>query len=383
LKIKLKKSPPPLTNVFNIMITRMLHNNLSGRVKIMLGITALMLITGALLIVYPDVTDENNNDQQIAVNNNDTGNTNTASTNAIVVNNEITNTNDSDQTNTDNANTNQVVAVNQDNANKAEANANTAQAVITNAQQPAVVTATTIDDTAIQLIPKQTGYCEALAPADWSFVSNAEATGADLFSPDQSRHAGWGISAVYTYMYPDVESFLTTWLGYAFTGSFDSGNITLGDTQNLYEGFIQRNFTTTTNRQGIVIYKTYNFGDPSMYVVSVYMADAISDQWTSNGATPFSVALTIRCVSQLRPTTSSVDVSTADPSSSSDNPEVSLSDEWTEAIMGYENVYSPSTGEHYEAPLTSQWDTGPEGSGYYRSLPGGGYEKLERGFGDY
>lgn len=302
-------------------------------------------------------------------------NTNAANTNAIVVNNDVTNTNDSSQTNTGNANINQAVVVNQDNTNQAPANANT--------QQEALVTATTIDDTAIQLIPKQTGYCKALAPADWSFISNAESTGADLFSPDRSQHAGWGISAVYTYMYPDVESFLTAWLSYAFTGSFDANGFTLGTAQDIYKGFIRRDFTTSTGRQGVAIYKTYNFDDPAMYVVSVYMADTISDQWIANGATPFSVALTIRCVSQLRPTTSSVDLSSSDPSSSSDNPEVPLSDQWTEAIMGFENVYSPSTGEHYEAPLTSQWETGPEGSGYYRTLPGGGYEKLERGFGDY
>ena len=72
-----------------------------------------------------------------------------------------------------------------------------------------------------------------------------------------------------------------------------------------------------------------------------------------------------------------------DPSSPDDNPEVDLSAKWQEAIMGFENVYSPSTGEHYEAPLTSEWDTGPEGPGYYRDLPGGGYEKLEPGFGGY
>jgi hypothetical protein len=356
------------------MENQILLKTLSKKYKILLCVAAIILIAGALLIVEQDVTEENNN-LQVVITNNNTGNTNAVNTNAIVVNNEITNTNDSDQTNTDNANINQVVAVNQDNANQAAANTNT--------QQTIVETATTIDDTAIQLMPKQTGYCEALAPADWSFVSNAEATGADLFSPDQSRHAGWGISAVYTYMYPDVDSFLTTWLGYAFTGSFDTGNITLGNSLELNGGFIQRDYTTTTGRTGVAIYKTYNFGDPTMYVVSVYMADTTSDIWSANGAIPFSVAISIRCVSQLRPTTSGIDVSSSDPSSSSDNPEVSLSDQWTEAIMGYENVYSPSTGEHYEAPLNSKWDTGPEGSGYYRTLPGGGYEKLERGFGSY
>ena len=51
--------------------------------------------------------------------------------------------------------------------------------------------------------------------------------------------------------------------------------------------------------------------------------------------------------------------------------------------MGYENVYSPTLGDHYLAPLNSYWEGGPEGGGYYRELPGGGVEKLLDGFGDY
>jgi hypothetical protein len=117
--------------------------------------------------------------------------------------------------------------------------------------------------------------------------------------------------------------------------------------------------------------------------MSVYMADTASDLWDAKGASAMYSAISLRCVTQLRPATSSVDLEGSDPSSSSDNPEVSLSDKWQEAIMGYENVYSPSTGDHYEAPLTSKWESGPNGAGYYRSVPNGGYEKLERGFGSY
>lgn len=48
---------------------------------------------------------------------------------------------------------------------------------------------------------------------------------------------------------------------------------------------------------------------------------------------------------------------------------------------GLKNTHS--IGEHYLAPLNSYWATGPDGGGYYRELPGGGYEKLLDGFGDY
>ena len=340
---------------------------LSTRTIVLLGIGAVILIAAVLYFVSGDVADDNNG-ALVVVNENISDN---ANANVVVTENNNA------------ANVNTTVVVEDDaNANQAvNSNSNVNENAAVN--QQVVTSAVTINDSAIQLVEKQTGYCQALAPESWSFVTNAEATGADLFSPDQSQHAGWGISAVYISMYADVDSFLNDWLGYAYTGSFNNDSITLGTAQEIYDGFIQRDFTTSTGRQGFTIYKTYDFGDPTYYVVSVYIADTAIANWETNGATPFSVALSIRCVSQLRPTTTDVDLTTSDPSSGDDNPELSLSDKWTEAILGYENVYSPSTGEHYEAPITSLWETGPDGSGYYRNLPGGGYEKLERGFGSY
>ena len=333
------------------------------------GGAVLLVIIIAAIALGTENKNKNTNAVAEATNKNINSATNSNAAINQNINSAVANTNQAGQTNNSNANLNTNT-----NANT-NANTNTSQTIVT--------TAKTIDAAAVKLVTKQTGHCEALAPTDWSFITNAESTGADLYSADRSMHAGWGIAAVYKYMYPDAESFLTAWLGYAFTGSFTAGGITLGATQDIYEGFVQREFTTTTGLKGVAIYKTYNFGDPTMYVVSVYMANTKSSDWQAKGALPYSVALTIRCVSQLRPTTASVDVSSSDPSSSSDNPEVSLSDKWTEAIMGFENVYSPTTGEHYEAPLNSLWEAGPEGSGYYRTLPNGGYEKLEPGFGNY
>lgn len=55
------------------------------------------------------------------------------------------------------------------------------------------------------------------------------------------------------------------------------------------------------------------------------------------------------------------------------------SQKWSDAMRGYEEVESPSTGQRYDAPLNSWNSTGPEGSGYYRQLPGGGgLEKLNQ-----
>jgi hypothetical protein len=240
------------------------------------------------------------------------------------------------------------------------------------------IQAKTIDASAIKLTVKQSGYCRVLAPHDWSIISNEQGSGVDVFSPDKHMHAGWGITFVYSYMYPTEDDFLNTWMPLAGFPGFS-----MGVQSNIGYGFIKRDFTASNNKKGFLFYKKYESPELGGYVMSVYMADTDSGVWESQGAIPSYSAISIRCVTQLRPTTSNVDVKSSNPSSSRDNPEVSLSDRWQEAIMGYENVYSPTTGERWEAPLNSKWESGPEGSGYYRSLPGGGYEKLEHGFGSY
>jgi hypothetical protein len=53
------------------------------------------------------------------------------------------------------------------------------------------------------------------------------------------------------------------------------------------------------------------------------------------------------------------------------------SNNWADAMRGYDTVESPSTGDRIDAPLNSWNPHGPEGEGYYRGLPGGGVEKLD------
>src|SRR5690606_37173998 len=48
------------------------------------------------------------------------------------------------------------------------------------------------------------------------------------------------------------------------------------------------------------------------------------------------------------------------------------SQKWADAMRGYEEVTSPSTGQRYDAPLNAWNPSGPDGGGYYRQLPGGG-----------
>ena len=235
-----------------------------------------------------------------------------------------------------------------------------------------------IDVQSIQLTIKEAGYCKALAPEDWVFTSLPPYVGADLFSPDQSSHAAWGITSIYKALYPTPQSALVYLLG-----AMGYKNAILVDQPfDVGYGFTNLSFTSSIGRQGQLFFKTYDM-DPNFYVISVYLGATTNENWEINGPEATTAAVSIRCVSQLRPVSAQFNLDLSDPSDPADNPEVDLSEKWSEAILGFENVYSPSTGAHYLAPLESYWETGPDGGGYYRSLPDSGYEKLEYGFGDY
>ena len=241
-----------------------------------------------------------------------------------------------------------------------------------------VPAAQVIDQHAIHLTLKEAGHCKALAPDDWGFTSIPPYVGADLFSPDQSSHAAWGITSIYKALYPTPQSALTYLLDAI---GYHSASL-LDEPVEIGYGFMTARFSSGIGRQGQLIFKLYNL-DASLYVISVYLGATTSESWEINGPEVLTAAISIRCVSQLRPSSANLDLDLSDASNKADNPEVDLSEKWSEAILGFENVYSPTTGEHYLAPLDTYWETGPDGGGYYRELPGGGLEKLELGFGDY
>src|SRR5215471_7140192 len=54
---------------------------------------------------------------------------------------------------------------------------------------------------------KQSGYCSALAPADWTITSAPQGSAVDLFNADQSIHVFWGGAAINRAMEPYYGSF--------------------------------------------------------------------------------------------------------------------------------------------------------------------------------
>ncbi len=70
-----------------------------------------------------------------------------------------------------------------------------------------------------------------------------------------------------------------------------------------------------------------------------------SENWEINGPEALTAAILIRCISQLHPSSANPDLYLSDASNKADNPEVDLSEKWSEAILDFENMHSPTRDE--------------------------------------
>lgn len=259
----------------------------------------------------------------------------------------------------------------------------------------------TINDVATEMILKTSpnSKCSALAPNDWAIVANDYGMDAGLSDPGLTTFASWSVPWSLNSMlawsgHPELaqeENFLKVSLCTAnFADRYgvasldlcgnggDYQNVSLGSASSLPNGYYSRDYSLTNNAmkkslRGQVIYKNFSSGDVILYLLR--MGSTITSDWDSKGALAVSSAISIRCTVN---STGSALGSGVDRSSS--DSDITLSDKWEEAIMGYENVYNPSTGQHWEAPSSSYWDTGPQGAGYYYQN-GNDLTKLSRGFG--
>ncbi|PYS20953.1 MAG: hypothetical protein DMF72_19120 [Acidobacteria bacterium] len=243
-----------------------------------------------------------------------------------------------------------------------------------------------VDDHGIQTVAKTWSSCTALAPSDWTIAGNEQRVGigVDLASPDQSMSASYGIVAAPRtepslgqdyYGTGTPERFLQTMLEANGATGFALDN----DTRSV-EGYTLRYWRANMRGkpvQGFVLYQTFETDDPSSYIVAYHMGATDASKWEENKNVVYDVAASIRCTKHLFPAQES---STRRPQGSSkDQIEREMSRKREEATMGFQNVYSPSTGDHWEASYSDYNPTGPDGPGYYRRV-GNSYEKLNEGF---
>ncbi|EKD55971.1 MAG: hypothetical protein ACD_58C00324G0003 [uncultured bacterium] len=270
-------------------------------------------------------------------------------------------------------------------------------------------TTKTINDLAIAMILKNApkGNCSALAPNDWAIVSDDYGLEAGLTSPDLTTFASWTVpwslkSMLQGFGHPELieeENFLKVSLCVSnfanrsaatykvasleeCSNGGDYKNVTLGSAISKANGYYVRDYSLTNlalNKElkGQAIYKNFSSGDVILYLLR--MGSTVKSDWEKSGALAISSAVSIKCSVN----TTGVATNSGKPSGinrTKDDPEISLSDKWQEATMGYENVYNPATGQHWEAPTSSYWETGPQGAGYYYQN-GNDLTKLSRGFG--
>jgi len=244
-----------------------------------------------------------------------------------------------------------------------------------------------VEDHGIQTVPKTWSSCTAYAPADWTIIGNEQRVGigVDLAAPDQSMSASYGIVAVpRTGMYGGDYYGTGTPEKAIQTMMEATGNtgFVLDDESQSVEGYTLRYWRANLRgkpARGFVLYQAIEFGEPSNYILAYHIGETDASNWEQNKNVVYDVAASIRCTKHLFPAQES---STRRPQGSSkDQIESEMSRKRQEAMMGFQNVYSPTTGEHWEASYSDYNATGPDGPGYYRKVGSvGGYEKLSEGF---
>ena len=242
-----------------------------------------------------------------------------------------------------------------------------------------------VDNHGVQTVAKTWSSCNAFAPADWTIVGNEQrlGIGTDLASADQTMSSSYGIVALQNtevyggdfYGTGTPERFLQTMIEANGGNGFALDN----ETQTV-ESYTLRYWRANMRGKpvrGFALYQTFETGDPTNYIVAYRLGSTDANKWEQYKNLVYDVAASIRCTKHLFPAQQS---STREPKGSSkDQIERELSIKREEATMGFQNVYSPSTGEHWEASYSDYNATGPDGPGYYRRA-GNSYEKLNEGF---
>jgi len=238
----------------------------------------------------------------------------------------------------------------------------------------------TVENHGVETVAKSWSSCTAFAPADWTIIGNEQriAIGVDLTAADKSMSASYGVAGITGgafYGMATPEDYIQTMMENNGTSGFEFD----GGSQNV-EGYTLRYWrgqTAGRALRGFALYQAFNTDDPNTYIVALRMGSTDASKWEEQKNIAYDVAASIRCTKHLFP---AQETRTREPKGSSkDDIEREMSRKRQEATMGFQNVYSPSTGEHWEASYSDYNPTGPDGPGYYRRA-GNSYEKLNEGF---
>lgn len=242
-----------------------------------------------------------------------------------------------------------------------------------------------VSDHGLETVAKSWNSCTAFAPADWTITGNEQriGIGVDLASPDQNLFASYGILALTRtsgdyYGTNAPEGFFKNAIESIGGSGFEMDN----ESQTVAGGYTLRYWRANNYQgkqfRGFALYQTIETGDPTSYILAYRLGSTEVSRWEEQKHVVYDVAASIRCTKHLFPAQESA--SRSEPrGSSKDQVDEELSTKREETTMGFQNVYSPTTGQHWEASYSDYNPTGPDGPGYYRRV-GNSYEKLNEGF---
>ncbi|MEI8142999.1 MAG: hypothetical protein WCG48_00020 [Candidatus Berkelbacteria bacterium] len=240
---------------------------------------------------------------------------------------------------------------------------------------------------------KYTGKYFSLSLPSGYKVTGESDSGIDISRNDMS--AGFSYAYVTGAKGPYTSE---SWTSYALPKFASIGNLSLGSGQNVpseIAGMKVQEFpftgvlSGTTNVKGKVttgVINTTDFG----------MGSSTSAFWAIQVAKPEVFGSVSSILQTIQDSVTIIDIGdirkkamlppnrpieSSGSSIPSKNPGASVSDEssndWADAMHGYQTMESPTTGEKFDVPLNSWNETGPDGPGQYIKLPNGDTQKLQ------
>lgn len=235
---------------------------------------------------------------------------------------------------------------------------------------------------------KQTHHCSALAPRDWAFSSNQQASAADAGSADHTMYAAWGVLAInrqmqpyYGPLYGDPQtSILTVINGTVRQALSDGSGIRYTSSPRPFLNYFALQTIESAQTAGLVFYKIYPGAVPQTHIESFYIAAARKSQSQVRLLIAVGVVVSIRCVTQFQftPQAAVRPSRTGRPKPPGCGAGGALRGYNRELGMQY--AHDSRGSNYFLDPAAQWWDTGPQGPGYYITTSGGNFtEKLELG----
>lgn len=241
----------------------------------------------------------------------------------------------------------------------------------------------------VRLVPKRSGQCQALAPADWQVMGvSPRGDVGELASGDGRSYSGWGIRGVnrimepyYGALYGDPMTSSRFLLGKAAEALGDrSGFAPVGSPARFGDGYVVQELRSSVNR-AVIVFKLYPAGgfSPDSYIISLRMAIAPLGAGDFALKTAAGVAGSINCQTMFVPPVNN-DVPLPRPGDVHDRRRQREAKDLADynVQLGTQTFHSPTTGETILVDRAKALTNGPDGEGVYRRV-GNSYEKLTPG----